>query len=176
MAEVVSPNSEHDEYNSGAWEKVVHDLARLCGLDVPESKLETFSKTGSTFLVKRFDRNGSRRIHFASAMTLLGKTDGASAADGSSYLDLAAFIRANGASPHVIFPLCYLRSILNISYTPPESHRRPAEIRHRPPQKYLWRHSQVRRRFYPGHFFSEADVIKRPSHGKRMGNGYNSRP
>ena len=52
--------SKHDEYNSGAWEKVVHDLARLCGLDVPESKLETFSKTGSTFLVKRFDRNGSR--------------------------------------------------------------------------------------------------------------------
>ena len=44
--------SKHDEYNSGAWEKVVHDLARLCGLDVPESKLETFSKTGSTFLVK----------------------------------------------------------------------------------------------------------------------------
>ena len=72
---------------------------RLCGLDVPQSKLETFSKTGSTFLVKRFDREGSRRIHFASAMTLLGKTDGASAADGSSYLDLAAFIRANGASP-----------------------------------------------------------------------------
>ena len=91
--------SKHDETNTGAWEKVVHDLARLCGLDVPESKLETFSKTGSTFLVKRFDREGSRRIHFASAMTLLGKTDGASAADESSYLDLAAFIRSNGASP-----------------------------------------------------------------------------
>lgn len=41
--------SKHDEYNSGAWEKVTHDLARLCGLDTPESKLETFSKTGSTF-------------------------------------------------------------------------------------------------------------------------------
>lgn len=42
--------SKHDEYNSGAWEKVVHDLAGLCGLTVPESKLETFSKTGSTSL------------------------------------------------------------------------------------------------------------------------------
>ena len=35
----------------------------------------------STFLVRRFDREGERRIHFASAMTLLGKTDGASAED-----------------------------------------------------------------------------------------------
>jgi hypothetical protein len=62
--------SKHDESNTGAWEKVVHDLARLCALDVPESKLETFSKSGGTFLAKRFDRDGKRRIHFASAMTL----------------------------------------------------------------------------------------------------------
>ena len=67
--------SRNDEYNSGAWEKVVHDLARLCSLKVPESKLETFSKSGSTFLVKRFDRDGKRRIHYASAMTLLGKNE-----------------------------------------------------------------------------------------------------
>ena len=65
--------SKYDEYNSGAWEKVVHDLAKLCELDVPESRLETFSKNGSTFLVKRFDGDGERRIHFSSAMTLLGK-------------------------------------------------------------------------------------------------------
>ena len=25
--------SKHDEYNSGAWEMVVHDLAKMCGLD-----------------------------------------------------------------------------------------------------------------------------------------------
>ena len=65
--------SKHDDNNTGAWEKVTHDLARMCGLDVPESRLETFSKLGSTFLVKRFDRDGERRIHFASAMTMLGK-------------------------------------------------------------------------------------------------------
>ena len=47
----------------------------MCGLDVPEAKLENFSKTGSTFLIKRFDRDGEKRIHFASAMTLLGKND-----------------------------------------------------------------------------------------------------
>ena len=84
--------SKHDDVNVGAWEKVTHDLARLCGLDVPESMLIDFSKYGSTFLVRRFDRNGAARIHFASAMTMLGKTDGASAADGSSYLELVSFI------------------------------------------------------------------------------------
>ena len=36
--------SKHDDINVGAWEKVTHDLARLCGLDVPESMLIDFSK------------------------------------------------------------------------------------------------------------------------------------
>lgn len=52
---------------------MAHDLAALCGLNVPEAKLEKFSPLGSTFLIKRFDRLGSKRVHFASAMTLLGK-------------------------------------------------------------------------------------------------------
>ena len=91
--------SKNDDNDTGAWEKVAYDLAALCGLNVTESKLEKFSKLGSTFLIKRFDRNGNKRVHFASAMTLLGKTDGASAADGTSYLDIAAFIKSHGARP-----------------------------------------------------------------------------
>lgn len=65
--------SKNDENDTGAWEIVAHDLAALCGLNVPEAKLEKFSPLGSTFLIKRFDRLGSKRVHFASAMTLLGK-------------------------------------------------------------------------------------------------------
>ena len=116
--------SKHDEYNSGAWEKVVHDLARMSGLNVPESKLETFSKTGSTFLVKRFDRMGKQRVHFSSAMTLLGKTDGASAADGSSYLDLAAFIRANGASPKQDLEELWKRIVFSMAVSNTDDHLR----------------------------------------------------
>lgn len=41
--------SKQDDENVGAWEMVVHDLAVLCGLYVPEAKLENFSKIGSTF-------------------------------------------------------------------------------------------------------------------------------
>lgn len=47
--------SKHDETDSGAWEMVVHDLAELCGLNVPQAKAEKFSRNGTTFLVKRFD-------------------------------------------------------------------------------------------------------------------------
>lgn len=47
--------SKNDENNTWAWEKVAHELAKMCGLKVPESRLETFAKLGSTFLVKRFD-------------------------------------------------------------------------------------------------------------------------
>ena len=91
--------SKNDEQNTGAWEMVVHDLASMCRLDVPEAKLEKFSKLGSTYLVKRFDRAGEQRIHFSSAMTMLGKKDGAGAVDGSSYLEIVSFLKANGATP-----------------------------------------------------------------------------
>ncbi len=52
-----------------------------------------------TFLTKRFDRTAeSGRIHFASAMTLLGQMDGADFNRGVSYLDLVEFISRNGAN------------------------------------------------------------------------------
>jgi len=116
--------SQNDENNTGAWEKVVHDLARMCGLNVPESRLETFSKLGSTFLVKRFDRQGGRRIHFASAMTLLGKTDGASAADGSSYLDIVSFIKSNGAEPKKDLVELWKRIVFYMSVSNTDDHLR----------------------------------------------------
>lgn len=116
--------SKNDESDTGAWEKVVHDLARMCGLNVPESKLEKFSKLGSTFLVKRFDRDGERRIHFASAMTLLGKTDGASAADGTSYLDIAGFIKAYGSNPKADLLELWKRIVFNMIVTNTDDHLR----------------------------------------------------
>lgn len=116
--------SKNDENDTGAWEKVVHDLARMCGLNVPESKLEKFSKLGSTFLVKRFDRNRDKRIHFASAMALLGKTDGACAADGTSYLDIASFIKSYGATPKSDLVELWKRIVFNMAVTNTDDHLR----------------------------------------------------
>ena len=116
--------SRNDENDTGAWEKVTSDLARMCGLDVPESRLEKFSSLGSTFLVKRFDRNGDKRIHFASAMTLLGKTDGASASDGTSYLDIATFIKSNGSDPKKDLVELWKRIVFNMAVSNTDDHLR----------------------------------------------------
>lgn len=99
-------------------------MAVLCGLNVPESKLEKFSKYGSTFLVKRFDRDGDRRIHFASAMTLLGKTDGASAADGTGYLDIVGFIKSYGVDPKNDLIELWKRIVFNMAVTNTDDHLR----------------------------------------------------
>lgn len=107
-ANVIDPNgniwiakfpSKNDEIDVGAWEIVVHDLAQLCEIDVPEAKCEKLSKYGTTYIVKRFDRVNNRRIHFSSAMTLLGKEDGSSGIDGTSYLELADYIKMSSSKP-----------------------------------------------------------------------------
>lgn len=116
--------SKHDEINSGAWEMVAHDLAILCNLDVPEARLEHFSKLGSTFLIKRFDRQGDRRIHFSSAMTMLGKVDGASSEDGSGYLDIASFIRSNGENPKNDLQELWKRIVFNMAISNTDDHLR----------------------------------------------------
>ena len=112
--------SKHDEWNAGAWEKTASDLALLCGLNVPESKLESFSKTGSTFLVKRFDRNGSKRVHFASAMTMLGKTDG----EEAGYLDIASFLKSNGSNPKADLLELWKRMAFSMLITNSDDHLR----------------------------------------------------
>ncbi len=116
--------SRNDENDTGAWEMVAHDLAGLCGLNVPEAKLEKFSNLGSTYLIKRFDRVLDKRVHFASAMTLLGKTDGASAADGTSYLDMAAFIKSYGAQPKQDLLELWKRIVFNMAVTNTDDHLR----------------------------------------------------
>lgn len=103
---------------------VVHDLAEICDLNVPEAKLENFSKTGSTFLTKRFDRVGERRIHFSSAMTLLGKKDGANAAEGSSYMEIASIIKMNSATPQKDLLELWRRIVFNMAVSNTDDHLR----------------------------------------------------
>lgn len=116
--------SKHDDFNTGAWEMVVHDLAIMCGLNVPEAKAIKFSKLGTTFLVKRFDRVGKQRIHFSSAMTMLGKTDGANATDGSSYLEKASFLKANGAKPKRDLQELWKRIVFSMAVSNTDDHFR----------------------------------------------------
>jgi serine/threonine-protein kinase HipA len=75
-----------DERDVSSWELIIAELARDAGIEMSECRRESFSKRGSTFLTKRFDRVGEGRLHFASAMTLLGRKDGDDAEAGVSYL------------------------------------------------------------------------------------------
>ena len=116
--------SKHDDNDTGAWEKVTHDLAALAGLNVPPSKLQKFSSYGSTFLVKRFDRRLSQRIHFASAMTMLGEVDGASAASGAGYLQIADFLRSKGGYPQGDLIELWKRIVFNMAVSNTDDHLR----------------------------------------------------
>ena len=116
--------AKNDVVNTSAWEYATMLMARDAGLDVPEVKKETFSAKGSTFLVKRFDRAGTRRIHFASAMTLLGKTDGMDADSGCSYLDIAEFIIQQSVQPQQDLHELWRRIVFSIAVANTDDHLR----------------------------------------------------
>ena len=83
--------SRNDDSNVGAWESVAMTLAQQCGIDIAPFRTAELGNRYATFLTRRFDRTDNhRRIHFTSAMTMLGYTDGETA--GVSYLELAEWI------------------------------------------------------------------------------------
>jgi serine/threonine-protein kinase HipA len=117
--------STKDGHDIGAWEKVVHDLAKNVGLNVPETKASKFYSKQHTFLSKRFDRGEKgERIHFASAMTLLGHTDGNGHSSGVSYLDLAEFIIRNGANVDQDLEELWKRIVFYIAVSNTDDHLR----------------------------------------------------
>lgn len=85
--------SRKDDYDVELWEHLCHLLARKAGIEVADTKVFKAIGPYHTLISRRFDRTADgRRIHFASAMTLLGLQDGNNAADGHGYLDLVDFI------------------------------------------------------------------------------------
>ena len=116
--------SSKDDKNTGAWEMVLHELAKVCGIHVPDARLLQFSGKHHTFLSKRFDRIQDKRIHFASAMTLLGYQDGADFHDGLSYLDIVAFIIQQGALVKVDLEQLWRRVVFNILVSNTDDHLR----------------------------------------------------
>lgn len=81
------PSASSDAWNVMAWEKVALDLARDAGVTVPDSQLIRIGDR-NVLVVGRFDRRGTVRIGYASAMTMLEASDG----DQRSYLEIAAVI------------------------------------------------------------------------------------
>jgi serine/threonine-protein kinase HipA len=112
--------STQDKVDVGGWEMVVNLLAEKVGITVPQSKVKKYNSKDHTFLSKRFDRSSEGRIHFASAMTLLGLEDGESA----SYLDLAAILIRNGLNPQRDLEELWRRIVFNICVKNTDDHLR----------------------------------------------------
>ena len=113
--------SRDDDRNVGAWEYVTHLLAKKSGINVPPAKLAKFGEY-STFCTQRFDREGSKRVYYASAMTMLKRSE----SEGSSYLDLAEFIQNNGDPTFIGDDLDQLfrRVVFNVAVSNRDDHLR----------------------------------------------------
>lgn len=117
--------SKIDIVNTGGWEMLVNELAKRAGIDVPICQVKKFKWPHHTFLSKRFDRTASgKRIHFASAMTLLGYNDGDDFKVGASYLDLVEFIIKYGANPGKDLKELWLRIVFSIAISNTDDHLR----------------------------------------------------
>jgi len=114
--------SRDDPDDTGAWEWVLHAIARRAKIATPEFERKRLGSKRHTFLSKRFDRDGQRRIHFASAMTLLGRRDGDEAP--ASYLDLAELIARYGAHPARDLEDLWRRVAFNVCVSNVDDHLR----------------------------------------------------
>ena len=90
--------SRKDDYDVAQWEHFCHIMGRKAGLNVAETR--TISGGDYHILLsKRFDRTeNGKRIHFASALTLLGLSDGDNASTGYGYTDIVDFIIRHGSN------------------------------------------------------------------------------
>jgi serine/threonine-protein kinase HipA len=114
--------SVKDHTDIGAWEMVAADMERAVGIRTPKSMIRKFNNEHNTYLSGRFDRHiDGGRIHFASAMTLLGYTDGV---EGISYLDLAEFIMRNGGNVDEDLHELWKRIVFNIAIKNTDDHLR----------------------------------------------------
>lgn len=105
--------SRKDDYDVALWEHFCHVMARRCGINVAETRVIP-GEEYHILLSKRFDRKGEKRIHFASALTMLGLTDGDNATTGYGYTDIADFIIQHGADVQANLEELYRRVAFNI--------------------------------------------------------------
>ncbi len=117
--------SKTDNKDIGGWEMVANDLAKSAGINVATSRIQKFSSNYHTYLTKRFDRTtNGERIHYASAMTMLGYIDGTNFHDGVSYLEIAEFLTNNGANIESDLEELWRRIVFNIFISNTDDHLR----------------------------------------------------
>lgn len=117
--------SKNDQTDIGGWEIVTYELAIEAEINMAEAQAKKFTTNKHTFLTKRFDRTSTgERIHFASAMTLLGHMDGEDYGEGVSYLELVDFITTQGANVNEDLEQLWRRIVFSICVSNTDDHLR----------------------------------------------------
>lgn len=117
--------SRNDDYDVGLWEHLSHLLAKVAGVMVAETSVVETGEKYHVMISRRFDRtDDGRRKHFASALTLLGLTDGCGAKTGNGYLDIVDFILQNCCDVEENLRQLYRRVAFNIAIGNSDDHFR----------------------------------------------------
>ena len=114
--------SANDEHDVALWEKLLHDMAGDCGINVPDSQVLQIGSGYHTFMVKRFDRTRTNRYFYVSAMTMLNRSD----TEDASYLELANFISTMGDPDKIRDDLkeLFTRVVFNVATANRDDHLR----------------------------------------------------
>jgi len=116
--------SKSDTIDKGAWEFLAYKLALKAGIDMTESRIEKVYGNHHTFFTKRFDRNKSERIHFASAMTMTGNNEDTLKEKPAGYLDIAEFIQFTGVRNQKDLHQLWKRIVFNMAISNTDDHLR----------------------------------------------------
>jgi len=108
-----------DDYSAVEWEFVALTLARQAGIVVPDFRMERIAGR-AVLILQRFDRQGSTRTPFLSAMSMIGAGDN----ESHSYLELMDALRQYGAAPNVDGIELWRRIVFNILISNTDDHLR----------------------------------------------------
>ena len=111
--------SPTDEWDVELWEYLAFQMARKAGIPTPDVELTNIGGK-NVLLLRRFDRDGARRIPFLSAMSMLGYSDG----DRGSYLEIAEALSEHGASTAKDLKDLWRRIVFNIMISNVDDHLR----------------------------------------------------
>jgi serine/threonine-protein kinase HipA len=116
--------SGNDTVDKAAWEYLAYRLATGAGIEMSECRIEKIAGKHHTFFTKRFDRDKTERIHFASAMTMTGKNEELIRDEAPSYLDIVECIQFSGVQIEEDLQQLWRRIVFNILISNTDDHLR----------------------------------------------------
>ena len=110
---------ETDDYSVETWEEIALRLAGKAGITTPKHELVQVAGK-AVLLSRRFDREGSIRIPFLSAMAMMAAKDG----DRGSYPEIVDALTRHGAQARTDARALYGRVVFNVLISNVDDHLR----------------------------------------------------